>query len=216
MGSDRIAASYDAVAEQYAENIGDELKDKPVDRAWLNLMVELAGGGPLADVGCGPGHVTAYLAEQGARTVGIDISPGMIAVASSRYQGREFVVGSLLALPAADAAWSAAVCPYSIIHLEPVQRPAAFAELARVIAPGGWLLLSFHIDDDEHAVGEVERLTEWWGEQVELEFHYLDPDVIAEEVGQQGFVVMAVTRRRPWEGGEHPSRRCHLLAQRAI
>jgi len=221
MTDDRVAASYDAVAQRYADEIGDELKDKPVDRAWLNLVVELAGGGIVADVGCGPGHVTDYLAEQGARVIGIDVSPGMVAVASSRYQGKDFEIGSLLALPAGDAAWSGAVCAYSIIHLEAGQRPAAFAELARVIAPGGWLLLSFHIDDDAHAVGEVERLRQWWGEAVELDFYYLDPEVIADEVEQAGFTVMAVTRRRPWPGaegrdGEHPSRRCHLLAQRVV
>lgn len=221
MTRDQIAASYDAVAKRYAEAIGDELRDKPVDRAWLNLMVEVTTGGILADVGCGPGHVTAYLAEQGARAVGIDVSPGMVVVAASRYQGIEFEVGSLLALPAGDAAWSGAVCPYSIIHLGPEQRAAAFAELRRVIAPGGWLLLSFHIDDDAHEVGTVEHVTEWWGERVELEFHFIDPDVVAREVEQAGFTVMAVTRRRPWPGGEgreseHPSRRCHLLARRVI
>lgn len=216
MNDDRIAASYDAVAERYAEEIGDELSHKPVDRAWLNLLVELAEGGTIADVGCGPGHVSAYLAELGARVVGIDISRKMIEVALSAYQGIDFEVGSLLALPAGDAKWSGAVCAYSIIHLEPGQRPAAFAELARVIVPGGWLLLSFHIDDDAHAMGEVERLGQWWGEEVELEFRYLDPDVISDELERQGFTVMAVTRRRPWPGGEHPSRRCHLLARRAI
>lgn len=216
MTRDRIAASYDSVAKRYAEEIGDELAGKPVDRAWLNLMVELAAGGILADVGCGPGHVTAYLAEQGARVVGIDVSPGMVAVASARYQGIGFEIGSLPALPCGESSWSGAVCAYSIIHLEPRQRPAAFAELARVIAPGGWLLLSFHIDDDAHAVGQIERVTDWWGEKVELEFHYLDPDAVAAEVEQAGFAVMAVTRRRPWQGAEHPSRRCHLLAQKAI
>jgi SAM-dependent methyltransferase len=216
MNDDRIAASYDAVAKRYAEQLGDELKDKPVDRTWLNLMVELAAGGLLADVGCGPGHVTAYLAERGARVVGIDISRGMIEVAASTYQGIDFEFGSLLALPADDGQWAGAVCPYSIIHLEPEQRPAAFAELARAIAPGGWLLLTFHIDDDAHAMGEVEQVRQWWGEQVELDFRFLDPDVIADELERQGFTVMAMTRRRPWPGGEHQSRRCHLLAQRTI
>jgi SAM-dependent methyltransferase len=215
MNVDRVAASYDLVAKRYAEEIGDELKDKPVDRAWLNLMAELTTGGLLADVGCGPGHVTAYLAGQGARVVGIDISRGMIEVAASTYQGIDFEFGSLLALPAGDGQWAGAVCPYSIIHLEPEQRPIAFAELARVIAPGGWLLLSFHIDDAAHGTGEIERIDEWWGEKVELEFHYLDPEMIADEVERQGFAVMAVTRRRPFPG-EHPSRRCHLLARRAV
>lgn len=216
MNDDRIAAGYDAVAKRYAEEIGDELGHKPVDRAWLNLMVELTSGGIVADVGCGPGHVSAYLAEQGAQVVGIDVSRRMIEVALSRYRGIDFEVGSLLALPAGEAKWGGAVCAYSIIHLEPGQRQAAFAELARVIVPGGWLLLSFHIDDDAHAMGEVERVSQWWGEEVELEFRFLDPDVIADELERQGFTVMAVTRRRPWPGGEHPSRRCHLLARRAI
>jgi ubiquinone/menaquinone biosynthesis C-methylase UbiE len=214
MTNDPIAASYDAVAERYAEEIGDELKDKPVDRAWLNCLVELAQAGTIADVGCGPGHVAAYLAEQGATVVGVDISPGMIAVASSRYPLIDFEIGSLLALPVGDAQWAGAVCPYSILHLAAEQRPAAFAEVARAITPGGWLLLSFHISDDDHESGQAEHLTQWWGKEVDLEFHFLDPDVISDELEQQGFKVMAVTRRRPWPAGEQPSRRCHLLAQR--
>jgi hypothetical protein len=51
---------------------------------------------------------------------------------------------------------------------------------------------------------------------VELEFHYLDPDVVAAEVERAEFTVMAATRRRPWQGAEQPSRRCHLLAQNTI
>lgn len=216
MAFDPIAASYDAVAKQYAEEIGDELNYKPVDRAWLGCVVDLAAGGIIADVGCGPGHVAAYLAAQGARVVGIDISPGMIEVASSRYPMIDFEVGSLLSLPVEDSRWSAAVCAYSILHLAPRERPVAFAELARAIEPDGWLLLSFHIDDSEHESGQVEHLTRWWNEAVDLDFHYLDPDVIAEELERNGFTVMAITRRRPWPAGEHPSRRCHLLAQRTI
>lgn len=215
MAYDPIAASYDAVAKRYAEEIGGELKYKPVDRAWLDCVVELAAGGVIADVGCGPGHVAAYLAAQGGTVVGIDISPGMIEVASSRYPLIDFEVGSLLSLPVDDSSWAAAVCPYSILHLAPRERPVAFAELARAIVPGGWLLLSFHIDDPEHTSGQAEHVTQWWDEEVDLKFHFLDPDVVGEELERKGFAVMAVTRRRPWPTGEHPSRRCHLLAQKA-
>ncbi|HEY0701096.1 MAG TPA: hypothetical protein VGD43_25195, partial [Micromonospora sp.] len=65
---DRVRASYDAIAERYAEELGDELAGKPVDRALYRLFAELvrdipeaaAGGagrsGPVVgDVGCGPG-----------------------------------------------------------------------------------------------------------------------------------------------------------------
>ena len=77
----RAGPSYDLVAERYAAEIAGELTHKPLDRGLLDAVAELAGGGPVADVGCGPGHVAAYLAGRGARTVGLDLSPGMCAVA---------------------------------------------------------------------------------------------------------------------------------------
>jgi ubiquinone/menaquinone biosynthesis C-methylase UbiE len=55
--------SYDAVATQYAAAIGDELRHKPLHRALLNLISDLAADGVVLDLGCGPGHVAAHLAE---------------------------------------------------------------------------------------------------------------------------------------------------------
>jgi SAM-dependent methyltransferase len=73
--------SYDRVAGDYAAQILDELKHKPFDRGFLDTFAELAGKGTVADVGCGPGHVGAYLAARGVRTVGLDLSPAMCAIA---------------------------------------------------------------------------------------------------------------------------------------
>lgn len=56
-------ATYDAVARTYDTELRDELARKPLDRALLDAFVELAGSGTIADVGCGPGQVTRYLAE---------------------------------------------------------------------------------------------------------------------------------------------------------
>jgi SAM-dependent methyltransferase len=207
------------VAGRYAEEIGDEMAHKPIDRAWLACLAELArqagSGGIIADVGCGPGQVAAHLAEIGARATGIDLSPGMVELARKRYPDIAFEVGSLLALPVADGAWAGAVCAYSIIHLEPHERPAAFGELARAIAPGGWLLLSFHISGEGHRPGETAHVGQWWGHDVDLDFHYLSPQTIAEELRAAGFEVMAITERRPWPGVEAETDRCHLLAQRS-
>src|SRR5258705_312305 len=62
----RTRASYDAVAGAYADALSGELADKPLDRALLDSFAELcAGGGPVYDLGCGPGHVACYLAERG-------------------------------------------------------------------------------------------------------------------------------------------------------
>jgi ubiquinone/menaquinone biosynthesis C-methylase UbiE len=211
---ERIAASYDAIAERYAEEIGGEMAHKPIDRAWLGCLAELAGGGIVADVGCGPGHVTAFLAGLGVQAVGVDLSPAMVTVAGKRHPQLSFTVGSLLALPADDGAWSGAVSAYSIIHLEEHERPVAFRELARAIRPGGWLLLSFHISGEGVEPGGVKRVDEWWGRDVDLAFHFLSPQTISQELREAGFEVMAVTERGPWPGVEAQTHRCHLLAQR--
>lgn len=218
MDADTTRASYDAVAARYADEIGGELDGKPVDRALLGCLAELAGtvseDGVIADVGCGPGHVTAYLADLGANVVGMDLSPGMVEVASLRHPELTFQVGSLLDLPVADGAWAAAVCPYSIIHLDADQRDVAFAELARAIAAGGWLLVAFHVSMDEQAPGSAAHVQEWWGIEVDLDFHFLDPLAVMGAMTRAGFSIMARTDREPWPGVEVASRRCYLLGRR--
>ncbi len=216
--SDPVARSYDVVAERYAKEIADELPGKPVDRAWLNCLAELATdrtpNGVVADVGCGPGHIAAYLAGRGCRVVGLDISPRMIEVARQRYPQVTFEVGSMLDLPVHDGAWTGAACPYSIIHLEPAQRPVAFAELARVIVSGGWLLLSFHVSGEGKVAGDVKHVSFWWDHEVDLDFQFLDPDIVAAEVSSAGFTVMAMTIREPWPAIEAQTRRAHILTRR--
>ena len=87
--------SYDTVAVSYADLVR-ELWPEPYLRAALALFADLvhaAGGGPVADVGCGPGHVTAHLRELGVDAFGIDLSPAMIDVARRDHPGLRFEVG---------------------------------------------------------------------------------------------------------------------------
>jgi len=79
-----VRAAYDAVARAYDEQLSNELDGKPLDRALLEGFLELTGAGTIADVGCGPGHVTRFLAARHPTVLGIDLSPGMIAVARER------------------------------------------------------------------------------------------------------------------------------------
>jgi len=132
---EQIRASYDAVAERYAEEFGDELAGKPVDRALYALFAELVQApdseAAVADVGCGPGHVTGHLAALGLEVVGVDASPGMISVARRSHPGLRFEVGTFAALPASDGEWAGAVAPYSIIH-----RPACLGVVGTPGHPG--------------------------------------------------------------------------------
>jgi SAM-dependent methyltransferase len=218
-GIDEVRSSYDALAERYAEEIGDELVGKPVDRAlygcFAELVREMAGAGLIVgDVGCGPGHVCRYLAGLGLNVLGVDVSPGMVRVARLRHPHLRFEVGTFARLPAGDGRWAGAVAPYSIIHLDRDGRRAGFAELARVVAPGGWLLMSFHVGDDETGPGQARHLARWWDMPVDLMLRFLDPAEVTGELAGAGFVVMSRTDREPWPAVEHQSRRSYLLARR--
>jgi SAM-dependent methyltransferase len=215
---DAVRASYDAVAGAYADQIGGELAGKPIDRGLLAALVELVSNGVLADVGCGPGHVTAYLTALGAQAIGVDLSPGMVSAARASHPELHFTVGDLLALPAVDAAWGGVLCAYSIIHLDADERPRAYAELARVIRPDGWLLVSFHTEhlDQGVAPGGTVHLEQWWGHDVDLDFHFLDPTEVISGLDRAGFALAARTDREPHPGTEAPTRRCYLLARRTV
>jgi len=219
---DRVRDSYDRVAERYADEIGNELAGKPVDRALLRSLTELVstmdgsnGSGYVADLGCGPGHIAAYLAAQGQPTTAVDISPAMVEVGRKRYPDVQFRTGSLLALPVTDGELCGAVAFYSIIHLAAEHRAPAYAEMARVIRPGGWLLVSFHVSLAGHDTGEIMHVEEWWGEQVDLDFYFLEPAEVVAGLETAGFQVMARTDREPWPGAELPSKRSYLLCRRS-
>ncbi len=81
--------SYDTVAASYADLVRDSLEGALYLRSALGLFADLvrASGGPVADVGCGPGQVTALLHELGIDAFGIDLSPAMIDLARRDYPG---------------------------------------------------------------------------------------------------------------------------------
>jgi ubiquinone/menaquinone biosynthesis C-methylase UbiE len=204
---DTTRRSYDAVAARYAETFGSELDHKPLDRALLDVVLEEVGSGAVvADLGCGPGHVAAWLAERGARSVGIDLSEVMVDTGRREFPRVEFRQGDLLALPAADDEFDAAVCFYSIIHLRPEERDAAFAEMRRVLRPGAPLLVAFHVGT------EVRHRDEWWGHEVELDFRFFEMDDVIEAVEGAGFGVAARVQRVHYPD-EVDTTRGYLLAR---
>ena len=217
-GERRVAsgaqAAYNAVARAYDAQFANELDGKPLDRALLECFIELAKAGRIADVGCGPGHVTRFLAARHPDVIGVDLSPGMIDLARQHAPELEFAVGSMLQLPAPDATWSGAIALYSIIHLTADERAIACREFARVVRPGGWLLVAFHIDSPDFAAGEVNHLTNWLGESVDLDGFFLEPADVVRDLEAAGFTIMSNVIRQPWHEAEYPSRRSYLIAQR--
>jgi SAM-dependent methyltransferase len=208
----RTRRSYDQVAARYAREIGPELAGKPLDRGLLDAVAELAGGGLVADIGCGPGHVAAYLARRGALVAGFDLSPAMCRV--TRATGVPAGAGDLARLPIQSGALGGLVCLYAVIHLDGAARAAAYAEFARVLRPGGHGLISFHVSDTDFAMGGASELSDWWDHPVELTFRFLDPSAETVALTAAGLDVVARLDREPYAVVEHASRRCYLLIRR--
>jgi SAM-dependent methyltransferase len=202
-------ASYDRVADDYARLLEGELATKPVDRAVLALFADLvraAGDKPVADVGCGPGRITAHLASLGVSVSGIDLSPAMVAVARRSHPSLRFDVGTLTALDRADATLAGVVAWYSVIHTPTEELPDVFAEFFRVLRPGGELLLAFQVGD------EPAHLDAAYGHPVSLVSHRRRPDVVTDLLQDAGFTVHTRVLRDPERWETVPQ--AYLLARR--
>ena len=140
---------------------------------------------------------------------GIDLSPAMLEAARAAVPGVPFSIGDLRRLEAADGAWAGIAAFYAIVHLEPDEVRAAARELARVLRPGGRLLLAFHAGDERI------RLREWFEHAVDVEWIFHDPTAVEQALGDAGFIVDATILRRAYTPHEHDTRRAYLLAHRA-
>ena len=203
-----VRESYDSAAAAYAEHLSDELARKPLDRHLLNRFAEgTRGRGPVADLGCGPGHVARYLSQQGVTVFGIDFSENMVAMAQSLHPDLDFRVEDMRRLSASDASLAGVLLFYSIVHFDLTELPSVFREARRVLVRGGLALVSFHMGE------EIVHRDELFGAQVSLDFRCHTPEKVVEALRSANLAVIEQVHREPYDGAEYPSRRCYLVAQ---
>jgi ubiquinone/menaquinone biosynthesis C-methylase UbiE len=200
-------AAYDTVAASYADVLRTELANKPFDRAMLATFAELVGTtGAVADLGCGPGRITAHLHTLGLTAFGIDLSPGMINIAREAHPHLCFDEGRLTDLDLTDNVLAGIVAWYSIIHTPPELLPAVFTEFHRVLAPGGHLLIAFQVGD------ETRHLDQGYGHTISLDAYRLPPDHIADLLSAAGLAPTARLVREPEATEKTPQ--AYLLARK--
>jgi hypothetical protein len=202
----RVVQAYDEVATAYADELLDELDRKPFDRWLLERVAALADGAPVADVGCGPGHVAAHLALAGADVTGIDLSPGMVDEARRRFPELRFEVGDLTELPAER--WAAVTAWYSLVHLAPQELTGAVGALVRAVRPGGWVAFAVHEGDGTH------HLDEWKGHDVDLDFSFHRREDVLAAVEAAALADVEWYVRGPSSPTEAQTNRLYVLGRR--
>ncbi|HEY0533065.1 MAG TPA: class I SAM-dependent methyltransferase [Actinoplanes sp.] len=186
--TEELRDAHDVLSEWYAKNLVGVLESRPVERAVLDLFAEmtLEVGAEVADVGCGTGRLLPYLASRGLSPRGVDLSPGMVEVARREHPGFAYEVADLRELPFEDASLAGVVCWYSLIYLAPDARARAFAELARVVRPGGYLVAAFkHGDGTLHRNGPGSRVG---GLGLDFDRYWLSAREMQERFAASGFV----------------------------
>ena len=129
-GYERWAAVYD-------------LPDNPVidhEQVAVWQLLDALPGEPVLDAACGTGRHLEYLTVVGRTAIGVDLSSAMLARARAKVPTADLRKGDLLAIPLEDNTVGGAVCALALEHVQDL--PRAFRELARVVRPGGWVIVS--------------------------------------------------------------------------
>jgi SAM-dependent methyltransferase len=201
---DQLRSSYDRVASSYEAHFLDELADKPFDRDLLQGFAESVDD-PVAEIGCGPGQVGAFVRKWGRRVVGVDLSVEMARLANSRLDGA--LAADMRRLPFESGQLGGLIVFYAVIHLPRIELGAALTEFWRVLRPGGRLVLSAH-----EGQGEIAQ-DEFLGQPVPFVATLFEMAELVGATTEAGFEARAAQRRAPYPS-EHQTFRLYIEAER--
>jgi SAM-dependent methyltransferase len=191
---DIVRESYDRVADNYVDMVATtglgDIRAQPWLRAAMDVFADAVGGlGPVLDVGCGPGTVTAYLADRGVDASGVDLSPRMIEHARRLYPQCSFSVASSTDLDLADSSLGGVLGWWSLFNLPRDVLSQVVSSFARALMPSGQLIIATHVGD-----GDVARSEAYGGVAVSWTTYQWQPEQLAALVKQAGLRPVAELR----------------------
>lgn len=137
-----IGAEYDLERgyRQWSATYDQPLRLFPIEEPPMRALIEGIPAGTALDAACGTGRYSTFLAEQGHDVIGVDESDAMLAIARRKLPAADFRHGDLTALPLQGNSVDAAVCALALVHVPDLS--SALCEFARVLRPGGRLIIS--------------------------------------------------------------------------
>lgn len=196
-----VRDAYSSKSEQYIKLFAGDVQAHNDETIFVRR--HLTGlPGHVFDLGCGPGHWTAYLHSLGADVTGIDMVPEFIAHARATHPGPEFRLGSMTELGTSEQPPAGILAWYSTIHLPPNDLDRVLTQFRRLLAADGMLVVGFFASDDDVAAFDHKVMTAYrW-----------PVDVFAERLARAGFTEV---QRLTQQFADRPDRKYAALAARA-
>jgi trans-aconitate methyltransferase len=196
-----VRDAYSSLSKQYIALVDDERQKPDQDRSLISRHLTRVPG-TVFDLGCGPGHWTAYLHSLGVDVTGVDMVPDFIEHALATYPGPRFRLGSMTDVDAPEHSVSGILSWYSTIHLPPAELDRMLARFRRLLDSTGVLVIGFFDSDDEVAPFDHAVITAYrW-----------PTDVFAQHLADAGFTEVERLQRQV---AERPDRKYAAIAAHA-
>lgn len=183
MTETEVRDAYATRASEYISLFGSVDKADEQDRRLVAHWAKSVTG-PVVDVGCGPGHWTAFLTSLEVDAEGVDLVPAFVAHARAQFPDAVFRVASFTDLGLHDGQVGGILAWYSLIHLRREDLQSALVEFGRCLGPGGSLLMGFFDGTDGEAFPHVVTTAYVWS-----------ADAMAARLVRAGLEVVAVQTR---------------------
>lgn len=177
---DAVRRGYDEIGDAYE---AERAPDPDAVAAIEGLLNRFPADGRLLDAGCGHGEPVLVRAED-VRAFGLDVSAGQVERARANAPSAGLFQGDMTALPVAEEAVDAITAFHSLIHVPMDEHRAVLEELARVLRPGGELLLT-------EGTGEWSgRHEDWLEGGAAMEWDIAGPERTRSQLRAAGFEVV--------------------------
>lgn len=197
-----VRDAYSSMSQQYIGLFDDPAGRQAHEGDAALVRRHLTGlSGPVLDLGCGPGHWSAYLHSLGVDVTGIDMVPEFIAHAHAAHPGPTFRLGSMSEVGVPERSVSGVLSWYSTIHLSPAELDRTLAVFRRLLVSSGVLVVGFFDSDDE--VAEFDHAV--------ISAYRWPVDVFAQHLAAAGFTELERVRHQV---AERPNRKYAALAAR--